>query len=198
MFEFAIIEKRYFWKPIDSASVGGRIRELGRQKKDIEKCKYEITGLIGISTEKMGEYICALDDEIKLCKFYYEYNKKAKDEQFNTWKYEESFKPHDYVVARPCWVRTNGKLRAIINLVSGISTTDVKLTIENDSKCLEFMEKAVEVVSSRHLKNKESINAEIERLKKMAELKFKEHEFPRYKLEVKRFENLKKLLHIEG
>lgn len=180
-----------------------------RYREELEKLKKELDGfgfiyehnLLG-SEELMKSLKGEIDQEIEYCLFYDEYrNREASDSNLGKWVFmkQEDIKPeYDWLkVPGEQWTKTNGRIKAIVQLDrTGIM---VKITLEykNDSEHLKFYERPYALkLPTAHVKSEDSINAKVQELKNEADTFLEDNLNPLYsQYEI---DLLKQLLHLTG
>ena len=194
-----------FWygREISPKNVGEYLKELKKERKELGDMVYEIPKLIKPSKDQFDSVFSVLDKEIEYCKFYFEYNSKARKENFNQWVfYKEEDRQKKYGWHAPqgdCWAINNGRVKATISIKKGV-TTKIWLELENNSEYLTFYNKRYnekEEKRIKHLSKKENIKQYIQDLKiYVEEVIFPEKLYP-YTKEKRNVELLNNLLHTE-
>lgn len=192
------------WQGVNEKTVSSYQKELEECIEALNTLTWQQERLLAIGrNDRKKDILSILKDEIDLCHYYFEYNQRRKEENFDKWFFVTQ-EDRKKVLNEPewsrdegdCWVRFNGKTRAVITLdVSGMMTK-ISLCVDNDAKALKFLDGRIDVTAS-HLKNEESIKQRINEYKALAEERMKVNLFPRYCSEFASFEILKKLLHVE-
>ena len=194
----------YFWKGISKETIGHYIKGLKRTLKEFDYSnKLTFRRLLNTNDKIAEEVKDLIEQEIKYCEFYFELSKRSKEKNFNEWyfiKKENREMRYDWITAVDCWTKTNGKIRATIDIdrVTG-KRVKVSLKIENDSEALEFVgtNKDSTEKGYTHLASEDSIKKQIEEYKKETEAYFKEYDYPSYCREKKEMEALNKMLRID-
>ena len=136
----------------------------------------------GLKMDKLFEELIEIvDHEIKICEFYFEYNKKRGNcEYFNKWKFfkaEDRPDLHDYnrSSSDDAWILTNGRCLAVIEKKDNKSSIKVSLKMENDSNVFEFYQKYTILITYKNFRKQESADRFAEELKELAVEKLNEH-----------------------
>ena len=143
-----------------------------------------------------------VDNELKHCSFYFEYQKRCESEPtLSQWifKDKEDIKPRWEWVVVPGeqWVKTNGKIRAIIQFDRSGKRVKISLIFENDSSTLSFVDRYEgDKFKPVHLKNETSIANKVAEFKVEADAYLSDHEYPLYCAEKTSIDTLNKLLWI--
>lgn len=199
-FREQILRSNFYWNDIDEDLVKRNIETLQKWKKQVDDARMIFSCLSSRFTAERKE---ALDQEIKLCKFYLEYLERKQEPGFGVWQFylnKDRDDVHEWQKekAGDCYTKTNGKIRATVNLYDNGKTTKVSLEISNDSSILDFFyHPSYCEIEYKHLKNKDSIKEYIEELKEKAEQIFQEYQFPRWDDTVNNYRALCQLVHAE-
>lgn len=201
MIDIMNIVRREIWKGVNPEGVGAYVKELEETKRELEKLPYSADRMFGIDKRKK-EIIDSIDHEIALCRFYFELNRRKKEPNFNEWVFlkkedrQKALNEYDrWRVRGDSWTKTNGKIRATIDIETPLTMKKITLSIRNDAKNLNFTD--TEDIATSNLKSEASINNKIAEYKEKAEMLFAEHQFPRYCYEKRSFDILKELLQVE-
>jgi len=194
----------YFWQGVTEENVLRYQADLGNAIEELDAVTWNQKQLLSIKNNDIKEGVLGiLKDELDLCHFYFEYNQRQEEENFDRWffvKQEDRktvLNEPDWVrVEGDCWIRYNGKTRAIITIDESGTMTKISLCLDNDAVALRFLDHSIDIASS-HLKNRESIKQRIAKYKALAEEKMEEYKYPRYCSELNEFAVLKGLLHVE-
>lgn len=201
-FDTVIKRTDFFWKGINPESVGRYIHQLKTEKKSVE-CAFDvIDSPFNLNRDFLKGIIRAFDNEIELAEFYLELYKAKKNKNFDRWVFiteeernkgvEDSWREK----SGDCWQRSNGRVKAVIEIKKNEVSIKVSLSIENDSK-MTFIEKTKDVDSS-NLRNEDSIKNKIEEYKIVGERILNQTVYPTYCYEKRQFDALKNLLQIGG
>lgn len=206
--EKRIDRTRVLWQGVNKERVGDYIKMLSRMKKDLNSwSSYETQKVLNVSGDLLKKIERAIDEEIALCKFYFEFLKRqAKEKNFNEWVHltKEQRKEageYDWQIKGDCWTKTNGKVRARITIdrESGVMA-GVELGFENDSGNLTFFDGShgsPHAMGLRtHRKTEKGITEQIEVYKQRAEEALSEIQYPHYCSEKNMMDCLKELLHV--
>lgn len=198
------------WKGVNKETVAHYIKHLQGTLKELKgKNIWTIQKLTKqISDKTLDDIKNIIEEEIRRCKFYFEFLKRQeKEKNFNEWFFvkkedrKEYFNHPDWYGNKgDCWTKTNGKIRALINInrTSGIRVR-VSLDIMNDAKNLKFCEhnyRKGKEIEYKHLSNEDSIKKQIEKYKKQTEEFCEKYKYPIYCSEIREIELLNNLLHI--
>ena len=167
---------------------------------------YELPS-IAYKNEIFEELKRIIEDEVKYCNFYFEYNKqKRKCPYFNKWTYYEAKDRPDILYdwnketaidnRENAWIITNGRIMAIITIQDKITSIKVMLKIVNYSSVLFFIDREREICYKNYRK-KESVDKYTEELKNhvISEI-FPKNLLP-YGREFRNVEKMLKLLHAD-
>lgn len=196
----------FYSQEVDDKKVGEYLKMLKQKQKKIGNLVYELPS-IAHKNEIFEELKRVINEEIKHCEFYFEYNKKQrKCPFFNKWVF---YKPEDrpdisyswvkenaIAQKKNAWIITNGRIMAVIEIIDNISSIKVVLTIKNDSSTFSFIDRDKEI-TYKNLRKKESVDKFVEELKNHAVFKeFTKNLFP-YGREVNNVETMLKILHVD-
>ena len=167
-----------------------------RYREELEELKERLDAFSFIYEHNLfgGEVLKALRDEIegeiKYCLFYEEFKLRLSEPTFSEWVF--TMKPKGEQ-----WTKTNGRIKAIIELDRTGIMVKVTLRYENDSRNLIFYEENRYTKSPYwHLKSDASIMAKVQELRKEANAFLNEHLNPLYSQYEAKL--LRELLHLEG
>lgn len=191
---------------INDEVVGAYLKILNEKHEKIEELKLEIPYSMRDSIEKtLEELLHRIETEIKVCKFYFEYNqKKRKLEYFNQWKLLKKEDRPDLVSSwekesphGEAWVMTNGRIMSIIEIKDNVSSIRVSLKIKNDSEFFNFVSSQYgpKEICYKNFRKKESAAEHAEELKNYAAEILKKDLLPSSE-EYGNTEILLKLLHL--
>jgi hypothetical protein len=208
-YETRVIRK--FYKGISKESVGNWIRDLEHEQKELKNLSWTARESLGASKERIEELQDAVDKEMKLARFYLDYFKHTKEQNFNEWVLskdeEEGYNRKEnkrckYSVDK--WAKRNGRIGVVIKIIppnAWTHSTRVSLSIFNDNSIFVFYEKGgekyPEELSYTNLRNSESITEQVATYKKEAEDLFNQYSYPTYFRDAKKMEELNTLLHIK-
>ncbi len=152
-----------------------------------------------VNEELIKKMQAALEDEIKYCQFHREYlDRVANEFGFDGWVFAENVESrHWQEPVGDEWSRTNGRVKATIRITppeKERKMTRIKLSYENDSHILSFIDRYADPYKPHHLKNAEAIKQRIEELKADAGKYLDLHLYPRWTPETRSLENLDKML----
>ncbi len=195
-----------FWRGVTPERVGGYLKDLLELEKELDE--YRIRTPLEPNKDLKEDIKRAVVDEIKYCRFYFEYRKRTKEADFSTWIFQareeinkeetDDWKKVGENISR--WRKSTGKMKAIIEIDTSEIRTKISLKLDNDSKCLTFYEGRYgqpRDICYKHLSKKQKIEEYIECLKNEVDvLHIPEHAFPNCLAERKNFMCLKELLHI--
>ncbi len=201
MIDLMLNVRRSFWHGITTESVQTYLDGLTKFKDELESMHFNYRHNLFGSDKLIKEIQELVDKELKLCAFYEEYQKRCESEpQFNQWSFKEKedIEPrYNWEVLGEQWVKTNGKLKAIIQFDRSGKRVKISLSFENDSIALRFNARFVEnKIRPVHLKNETSIANKVAEFKMAADAYISEHEYPLYCAEKTSIDTLNKLLWI--
>ena len=154
-----------------------------------------------LSEELMKKMVNRLKEEISYCEFYLELQKRKTDPNFDKWVFVEkdpNAGEYDYGTKHDRWVRTNGRVKAIIELDTSRKMTKISIHFRNDSPALQFTNQYDKPeLNPSHAKNAESVTKKTETYIQYADRFLKEHMFPQCNEEVRMFNLLKEILCVE-
>ena len=188
----------YLWNGVNKENLGKGIKILKETLKEMEK-SYSFMRLTQINEDLLRDIRRTIEEEIEYCKFFYEICKREKEKTFNEWVYipkEKRVMRHDWVTPIACWCKSNGRMKAIIEIDETGKRTKISLKIVNDSEILDFLDRNKDF-GYKNLGNEVSIANQVEEYKEIADKYLEEHKFPRYCSEKRNMETLKELLRIE-
>lgn len=180
---FKIIPKREIWNFTSENRdevIGNYLKKLKNTKKVLKDMSWELWSILKMKFDET-EIFSNIDDEIKLCEFYFEYKKKSKDKDFNKWikltadhvNKEFYFIRRNYKEDTKFYFRRNGRVRVLIIVEKNEKTTKVSLNLSNDSKFIWFLEDDYKSyfneVYFSHLKSEDSILKKVEEYKNLAD-----------------------------
>ncbi len=202
MIDLMLNVRRRFWHGVSTESVQNYLEELTKFKDELDTMNFTYRHSL-FGSDKLIEDIQELvDKEIKFCSFYDEYQKRSESEHsFNQWIFnnKEDIKPRrawDEVHGEQ-WIKTNGKIKAIIQFDRTGKRVKISLNFENDSSTLSFMDRYVKhKFKPVHLKNETSIANKVAEFKMKADAYLSDHEYPQYCAEKTSIDTLNKLLWI--
>jgi hypothetical protein len=178
-----IRRREHFWHGVTPEAVGAYLKALRKQRKLVEKNEFAIPRPFRMSTEACRDVLRLLDREIRLGEFYFELRGKMKKPDFDTWVFTKQADRKPQCGWRTprgdIWMRTNGRVKAEIEVDATKAMTRVSLRLKNDTEKLSFYEPDGHEISCRHLRNKRSIQAEVRCLKQHADKALGEHLLPR-------------------
>ena len=161
---------------------------------------YYLDEVFFVKKERLDSLKRFCNDEIKICDFYLSYPKIQRSPDFNVWivteeknrlkqdrLYREGYQKEGKAITK-----TNGKIKAIIEVKENQLSTRITLFIINDNKYLRFCDK--QKYSEKNLRSKESIEKEIERLKQQADTIFWSLVYPKYSNEIREMDIYKELV----
>jgi len=181
--EMSIRRYAHFWRGVTPESVGAYLKTLRQQRKQFDDAEFSLPQPFRLHDSARRDVIDAFDREIRLGEFYFELRGKRKEAGFDTWVFtprEDRKEPYGWRTPKgDAWTRSNGRIKAEIELDWTRTMTRVSLRLENDSDQLVlYSREGGAEVSHRHLRNEKSIQAEVERLKNHAEEVMRKHLLP--------------------
>jgi len=202
MLDFMLNVRRRSWQGVSTETVKNYLDELNKFKDELNDIHFTYRHSLFGSDELVKEIQNLIEEELNLCSFYFEYQKRYVSEpNFNQWvfKEKEDIKPRfNWVeVQGEQWVKTNGKIMAIIQFDRSGKRVKISLSFENDSSTLSFEDRYVEnKIKPVHLKNEASIANKVAEFKMKADAYLSNHEYPQYCAEKTSIDTLNKLLWI--
>jgi len=197
----------FYAEDVNDEKVGSYLKMLKQKKKKLGDLVCELPS-IAYKNEIFEEMKRIINDEIRYCNFYFEYNKKKrKCPYFNKWIY---YKPED----RPdqaynwdkeraiknrenAWVTTNGKILAVITVQDKTTSIKVILKIKNNSGVLQFMDSREKEICYKNFRKKESVDKYTEELKDHVATEIFPKKLLSSKREYNNVEKMLKLLHAD-
>ena len=204
MIDFMLNVRRRFWPEVSTETVQNYLEELTKFKDELNTMHFTYRHNLLGSDKLINEIQELVDNEIKLCSFYQEYQKRYESEpHFNQWifKEKEDITPmFNWVdVKGEQWTKTNGKIKAIIQFDRSGKRVKISLSFENDSATLNFMDRYEEnKIKPVHLKNLTSIANKVVEFKMKADACISNHKYPIYCAEKTSIDTLNKLLWINN
>ncbi len=204
MLDLRINIRRRFWHGISTEEVQNYLEELTKFQEKLDTMDFMYRHNLFGSDKLIKEIQELVDKELKLCSFYQEYQKRYEAEpNFNQWilKEKEDIPPRGgwREAHGEQWVKTNGKLKAIIQFDRSGKRVKISLSFENDSIALSFMGRYEETkIKPVHLKNEASIAKKVAEFKMKADAYLSDHEYPQYCAEKTSIDTLNKLLWINN
>lgn len=195
----------FYAQEVTDKKVGIYLKMLKQKQKKLGDLVYELPS-IAHKNEIFEGIKRVIEDEIKYCEFYFEYNKKKrKCSYLNKWVF---YKPEDrpdlvydwnkeqaISQKKNAWIITNGRVMAVIEIIDKISSIKVMLTIKNYSEIFSFVDRYKEI-TYKNLRKKESVDKFVEELKnQVIQEIFPSHLLPSGR-EYHNVETMLKLLHI--
>ena len=202
MIDLMLNVRRRFWDGVSTETIQNYLENLTKFKDALNTIRFTYSHNLFGSDKLLKEIQELVDKELKFCSFYFEYQKRCESEpNFNQWifKNEEDIKPQwGWKEAQgEQWVKTNGKIKAIIQFDRSGIRVKMSLSFENDSSSLNFMGRYVEnKIRPVHLKNETSIANKVVEFKMKADACLSDHEYPEYCAEKTSIDTLNKLLWI--
>lgn len=200
MINYILNVRRMFYPCVSTETVQVYLKELTKFKDELHTMHFTYLHNLFGCRDLLKEIQELIDKEINFCSFYFEYQKRCESEpNFNQW----IFKNEEDIISRwevhgEQWIKTNGKIKAIIQLDRSGKRVKISLSFENDSSTLGFMDRYVKnKFRSVHLKNETSIANKVSDFKMKADVYLSEHEYPQYCAEKTSIETLNKLLWIK-
>ena len=202
MIDLMLNVRRRFWPGVSTETVQTYLEELTKFKAELNTMYFTYLHNLFGSDNLIKEIRELIDKELKICSFYFEYKKRCESEpDFNQWifKDKEDIKPRWgwEEVHGEQWIKTNGKLKAIIQFDRSGKRVKISLSFENDSPTLSFIDRYIKnKIRPVHLKNETSIANKVDEFKTMADAYLSDHEYPQYCAEKASIDTLNKLLWI--
>jgi hypothetical protein len=144
-----------------------------------------------------------LDNELKLCEFYFEIQKRMKKPDYNKWVFvkeadrEKKLGEYSWTIEGDCWIKDNGKIRAKLIVAKREKTTKVSLRFDNINYGFDFLN-SNEVGCQKNgywdyanLKNPESVEKKIGEYKDMADEFMDKHQLPVFRPEEESYKILR-------
>ena len=169
----------------------------GFDLKNVQRWKDELTKFLSSFTsdgrnykyylfysEKLYEQILhGVQQELKLCDFYIDYQQRRTEPNFGTWVLlrKGTINKYDRIREYDQWTKTNGRIRATITVDDDGKMTKLTLSFENDNKHLEFFSHYDDDTKpqSVHAKNELTIQAKRKELMETAEKLMAEKRLPK-------------------
>lgn len=199
-FEFNLLVKRNIWdfqEGVTTATIQKVLDELTEYYNWVHgEVGWIAQNRLFLSKDLLEKMEAKLQDEIKYCKFYLELQERKKEPNFNKWIFhkKEEIKP-EWSVQGDQWIKTNGRIKAIIEIDRSGKMTKINAKFRNDSETLEFTDYYHHPkIRASHAKNPQSIKEKIEQYKEYADKFLKERQFPQYNEEQRSFTLLKQIL----
>lgn len=200
MIDFIIGIRTRLWNGVNLEGVSKYLNELVASKQKINDIALEYQWTLYGSKSLIEQMNNALNEQIEICNFYLDHLNRMQEKDFNQWvftKKEDVPNLYGWIKAT-CdqWTKTNGRIKAKIELDRSGAMTKITLSYDNDSKHLKFYDsyrhKDDETVT--HAKNEQSIEERIELLKARADIFLKLNQYPQGMWSVT---TLNELMHIE-
>ena len=186
---------------VNTESIQKYIEELESTRERMRKEWRPVSYFYNIDSRVVREMGEMIDKEIEYCKFYLKTQERKNTEQFNRWitikREDVKFCSYDKDIADgEQIVKTNGKVKAIIEFDRTKKMVGITVRFENDSHILDFMtyHENAKIRKKSNLKNEDSIKKRVKKYKDYADRVIEENLYP-YSPEKNRFDLLKKLLH---
>ena len=202
-FDIYIRRETMFWDDFSSSYVQEYAIKLQEAREELNKIRWVYESKLWGNRSLIDKMINEIDTELKYCQFYEEYAEREKtDPMLNTWVFikKEDVKPvREWMKPQgDRWIKTNGRIKATIEIDRSGVMTKLTLRYENDSASIEFMDRYRSNKSENiaHLRNEESIKQRISDFKEQVNQEIKQRMFPIYYTEKRNYDVFKKLLHI--
>lgn len=199
MITFGIRMERYFYHDISVSNVTTYLEELTAFKEKINNISGDYEYRLFGSGELIRQINDAIDNEVSYCNFYLDYLNRMQEKNFNQWVFTKKEDVPDLYGWRKAtcdqWTKTNGRIKATIELDAGKSMTKISLSFKNDSGHLVFYERNRDEFAPSHAKNPDSINMRIAFFKKYADDYLLTHQHPHTR-DFYTTQQLNELLHI--
>ena len=191
--------RRYsgLWGGVTSETVKRYKEELEQMQKDIQDYTHE--RILFVSPEITNGLKSAISQEIKYCLFYDEYLQRQSETKLGQWAFRKQEDIPDLSGWKKApgeqWVKTNGRIRAVIQFDRTSVMVKISLEYENDSASLNFYERAYHhQVPTVRLRNENSIKEAVRQFKRDADRFLEDLMFPAGAST--EFNTLQELLHI--
>ena len=163
-FNLNIRRETSFWREFSSSLVQDYVRKLQEAKEELKKIRWVYESKLWGNRSLIDEMINEIDTELKYCQFYEEYIEREKtDSMLNTWvftKKEDIKQIREWMKPQgDRWTKTNGRIRATIEIDRSGVMTKITLEYDNDSDSIEFLDRHRRNKSYNvaHLRNEDSI-----------------------------------------
>jgi len=202
MIDLMLNVRRRFWYGVSTEEVQDYLDGLTKFKDELESMHFNYRHNLFGSDKLIKEIQELVDKEIKVCSFYFEYQKRCESEPtLSQWifKDKEDIRPMFpwNKVPGEQWTKSNGKIKAIIQFDRSGKRVKISLSFENDSIALSFNDRSVgNEIKPVHLKNETSIANKVAEFKMTADAYLSDHEYPLYCAEKTSIDTLNKLLWI--
>jgi len=195
----------FYIEDVNDKKVGSYLKMLKQKQKKLGNLVYELPSIV-CKNEIFDEMKKVIDNEIKYCNYYFEYNKKKrKCPYFNKWTYYEAKDRPDILYnwnrqeainkKENAWIITNGRIMAIITIQDKTTSIKVILNIRNDSSILDFIGGRTEEICYKNYRKKESAHKYTEELKNHVVFEIFPKKLTPYGKEIGNVEKMLKLLH---
>lgn len=173
---------QWLWRGVSPKSVGEYLKQLRREQKRFDDGEFALPRPFRLSDDARCKVLTLIDDEIRLAEFYFELRGRRKEPDFDQWVFvqREDRQPQGWrEPTGDVWVRSNGRLKAEIEIDRTRTMVRVSLRLQNDSDQLIFyLRDGGREICHRFLRNKASIESEVARLKQHAESEIQRHLLP--------------------
>lgn len=171
---------RFFFKEVNTEMVAKYKQQLLTFQEWLGDNYFDDVFFVSKERLEYLKRICT--DELEICDFYLTYSSVARQSTFDKWvtieeKERDSENREGTQREGKAIIKTNGKIKAVIEIKDNTTTTKITLSIQNDNKFLQFWKDRTECISERNLRNEKSINEEIEHLKEVADKQMQEHPY---------------------
>jgi len=205
VFDLQIRRETSFWREFNTELVQDYVRRLQEAKEELKKIRWVYESKLWGNRSLIDGMINEIDTELKYCQFYEEYAEREKtDPMLNMWVFtkKEDIKPvREWMKPQgDRWIKTNGRIRATIEIDRSGVMTKITLEYDNDSDSIEFLDRHRRNKSYNvaHLRNEDSIQQRISDFKEIADEFMIQHLFPTYYKEKWNYKILLKFLHINS
>lgn len=183
--EITIRRSSGLWGGVSPQTVETYRIELEDIKKQLGDFSFQYEHTLLGSKDMMAGIQAAITEEISYCLFYYEYQEKKSEIDFEEWVFtkQEDIKAKDTWNPPPGeqWTKTNGRVKAIIQFDRTGKMVKLTLHYENDSSNLRFVDPSrYNNPKVFHVKSEASIKNKIQELKEEADAFFNDHLYPLY------------------
>jgi len=123
------------------------VKDLEDWKKDMSKLRSNLPYAMDDVTARLEHLDEQIETEITLCKFYLEYNERKRSCcYFKRWIFMHNVERDDYGYTwrkkdnADAWLYTNGRILAIIEIITNAKSIKVQLRYRNDSSIYHFLD----------------------------------------------------------
>jgi hypothetical protein len=172
---FTTFDRRSLSLPLNDEKVKSHIESTEKWKKKLIEARQSLPYSADDISKRFSDIEKRVDEEIQLCKFYLEYNERKRScHYFKRWQLVKAADRTDYYgyekIRNDAWMYTNGRMKAIVEVIKNTASFKVTLRLRNDSAVYQFYTKESDgnITDYKHFHKEDSANVYAEELKEKA------------------------------